>query len=136
MQNLNIVSKIVYTITFLSLFVEFFFSDFGNYFKRSEITFFYSLLFLAIVVIEFYKRYGFRLHSFRILYLAFFAIAFFTKILMEINWFPLNISLVIFTIIIAATEIRFKLKKNNHLNMYELTNRTQTDITKGENEHE
>jgi hypothetical protein len=112
MLNLNIVSKIAYTITFLTMFVEFFFSDFGNYFKRSEITFFYSLLFLAIVVIEFYKRKGFSLHSFRILYFAFFAIAFFIKIMMEINWFPLNISLVIFTIIIAATEIRFKLKKS------------------------
>jgi hypothetical protein len=111
MLNLNIVSKIVYTITFLTLFVEFFFPNFGHYFKRSEITFFYSLLFLAILVLEFYKRYGFSLHSFRILYFAFFAIAFFIKIIMEINWLPLNISLVIFTIITAATEIRFKMKK-------------------------
>jgi hypothetical protein len=111
MLNLNIVSKIVYTITFLTLFVEFFFPNFDHYFKRSEITFFYSIIFLTILVLEFYKRYGFSLHSFRILYFAFFAVAFFIKIIMEINWFPLNISLVIFTIITAATEIRFKMKK-------------------------
>jgi hypothetical protein len=43
---------------------------------------------------------------------------------------------VIFTIITAATEIRFKLKKNNHLKMDEITSSAQTDITKGENEHE
>ena len=107
MQNFNNVSKIVYSITFLSLLIEFFLPNFGNYLKRNEITFYYSLLFLVIVALEFYKRNGFNIYSFRILYFVFFSVSFFIKIIMEINLYTLNISFVIFTIIILVAEIKY-----------------------------
>lgn len=110
MQNLNKVSKIVYTITFLTLFVEFFFPNFGNYVKRTESIYYDSLLLLVIVVLEFYKRNGFSIHSFRILYFVFFAVSFFIKIILEINLYMLNISVVIFTIVILVTERSIKKK--------------------------
>ena len=108
MQNLNKVSKIVYTITFLTLFVEFFFPNFGNYVKRTESIYYDSLLLLVIVVLEFYKRNGFSIHSFRILYFVFFAVSFFIKIILEINLYMLNISVVIFTIVILLTKTNEK----------------------------